>query len=158
MRCPRCGNENPEENRFCGMCGATLLAPVPAGPQPVASPAAPTPSFGNGAARIPRSPQEPHLAPIPQDDEQHPPRSVGLLFSGSAIRHLGGRQRTRAVSASIRIGPGSAISITCSRMRKNTRRVGAWKYILILMALALAVGFGYLRFKNQGSRVVESCC
>ena len=23
MRCPRCGNENSEMNRFCGMCGAT---------------------------------------------------------------------------------------------------------------------------------------
>src|SRR6266581_4848709 len=30
VRCPRCGNENSEENRFCGMCGAALLtAPVP---------------------------------------------------------------------------------------------------------------------------------
>jgi hypothetical protein len=27
---------------------------------------------------------------------------------------------------------------------------GAWKYLLILVALGLAVGFGYLRWKNQG--------
>ena len=25
MRCGRCGNENDEGNRFCGMCGATLV-------------------------------------------------------------------------------------------------------------------------------------
>ena len=29
MRCPRCGNENSDSNRFCGMCGGTLL-PAPA--------------------------------------------------------------------------------------------------------------------------------
>lgn len=32
MRCGRCGNENAEDNRFCGMCGAPLTAktqPVP---------------------------------------------------------------------------------------------------------------------------------
>ncbi len=28
MRCARCGNDNPDDNRFCGMCGATLLAPT----------------------------------------------------------------------------------------------------------------------------------
>ena len=41
MRCPRCGNENPENHRFCGMCGASLLevptAAVPA--QSASSPA-----------------------------------------------------------------------------------------------------------------------
>lgn len=26
MRCNRCGNENPPNHRFCGMCGASLLA------------------------------------------------------------------------------------------------------------------------------------
>ncbi len=25
MRCGRCGNENSEGNRFCGMCGASLV-------------------------------------------------------------------------------------------------------------------------------------
>ena len=25
MRCGRCGNENSEGNRFCGMCGANLV-------------------------------------------------------------------------------------------------------------------------------------
>ncbi|MCH8947577.1 MAG: zinc ribbon domain-containing protein, partial [Acidobacteria bacterium] len=23
-RCPRCGKDNPAENRFCGACGQTL--------------------------------------------------------------------------------------------------------------------------------------
>ncbi|MFZ0731220.1 MAG: zinc-ribbon domain-containing protein, partial [Candidatus Sulfotelmatobacter sp.] len=32
MRCSRCGNENPVDNRFCGMCGATLLAAPAAAP------------------------------------------------------------------------------------------------------------------------------
>ena len=29
LRCGRCGNENPGSNRFCGMCGGSLL-PAPA--------------------------------------------------------------------------------------------------------------------------------
>jgi hypothetical protein len=33
---------------------------------------------------------------------------------------------------------------------EEPRRGGAGKYVLILLALALAVGFGYLRWKNQG--------
>ena len=32
MRCSRCGNENLDGNRFCGMCGATLLSAPPASP------------------------------------------------------------------------------------------------------------------------------
>ena len=82
VRCPRCGNENPAENRFCGMCGATLLAAVPAGPQPVASPAAPTSVRSEMvAARIPEIPREPQPAPIPQDDEQHSPLDQWTFFS-----------------------------------------------------------------------------
>jgi hypothetical protein len=33
---------------------------------------------------------------------------------------------------------------------EEPRSSGAWKYLLILIALGLAVGFGYLRWKNQG--------
>src|SRR5579864_3715945 len=43
VRCPRCGNENPVSNRFCGMCGATLLSPVPGPPQPAHQPPRSTP-------------------------------------------------------------------------------------------------------------------
>jgi hypothetical protein len=30
-RCPACGEMNPEQNRFCGNCGAELAAKSPAG-------------------------------------------------------------------------------------------------------------------------------
>ena len=38
VRCPRCGNSNPETNRFCGMCGGGLrpaTSAPPAPPRPV---------------------------------------------------------------------------------------------------------------------------
>ena len=28
MRCPHCGNENPGDHRFCGMCGKPLPDPA----------------------------------------------------------------------------------------------------------------------------------
>ena len=42
MRCARCGNENLDGNRFCGMCGATLLTTS----VPVTAPTSRTPQCG----------------------------------------------------------------------------------------------------------------
>ena len=57
MRCPRCGNENSDENRFCGMCGAKMLpapavvasTPVTVSASPQASSARPTPPLSPAA-------------------------------------------------------------------------------------------------------------
>ncbi len=153
MRCPRCGNENPTENRFCGMCGATLLAAVPAGPKPVPIPAVTAPVRSEVvAARIPEVPREPQPAPIPRDDEQPSPSISGPSFLGlgdpAPRRSV---QRTRdSLSIDPGHGRGSGNLDYLLEDDEEPRRSGAWKYILILMALALAVGFGYLHFKNQG--------
>jgi hypothetical protein len=37
VRCARCGNNNTEGNRFCGMCGAPLVAPAAVRPAPASS-------------------------------------------------------------------------------------------------------------------------
>jgi hypothetical protein len=149
VRCPRCGNENPGENRFCGMCGATLLvpAPIPPKPQPVsAPPPGPTPIRGEAA---PLASPEPPRAPAATEDSPS--------ISGPSFLGLGNPSPRSPVSrsrASLSTDPSHAPS---SRSLDylledddEPRSSGAGKYLLILIALGLAVGFGYLRWKNQG--------
>ena len=149
MRCPRCGNENPGENRFCGMCGATLLAPapIPPKPQPVSvPPLGPTPIRGEAA---PLASPEPPRAPAATEDS---PSISGPSFLG--LNNPPPRSPVSRSRASLSIDPSHAPS---SRSLDylledddESRSSGAWKYLLILIALGLAVGFGYLRWKNQG--------
>ena len=154
MRCPRCGNENPADNRFCGMCGATLLAaaPAPAKPQPVPTPVAPTPIRAEAIpARSAEVPREPLPAPTHVDDERDSPSISGPSFLG--LGDPAPRRSSQRTRDSLSIDPnhsrGSG-NLDYLLEDDEERPSGAWKYILILVALALAVGFGYLRFKNQG--------
>ena len=138
MRCSRCGNENSEENRFCGMCGASLLAspaPQPAEPQPVSVAAAPT------ATRV-----------------QEPPRSVAegsSSISGPSFLGLNDPAPSRNAPrkrASLSIDPHSAPGSNLDYLLDEEEPKHHWgigKILLILIALGLAAGFGYLRFKNQ---------
>jgi zinc-ribbon domain len=147
VRCPRCGNENPDNNRFCGMCGATLLAPpAVAPPQPV-SVAAPKPPAVEAAA-----------APAPAPD---PRRSATVVSESPAISgpsFLGLNQpasspRSSRKRASLSIDPHSAQGSNLDYLldeEEPNRPWGIGKILVIMIALGLAVGFGYLRFKNQG--------
>lgn len=153
MRCPRCGNDNPAENRFCGMCGATLLAPVQTASQAVPTPVAPTPIRTEAApvrsAETQRTPSSP--AAVTPEDDQPSPSISGPSFLGlgdSAPRRS--VQRTRdSLSIDPNHGRGSG-TLDYLLEDEDEPKSGAWKYLLILVALALAVGFGYLRWKNQG--------
>ncbi len=148
MRCARCGNENPEENRFCGMCGATLLAtPAVAETQTQraagASPVLPTPVTTPPTPSVPRQVDGPRPVPPPPRD---PPTISGPSFLG--LNDPGPRKR-----ASLSIDPHAPGSRGIDYLlddEEEPRSGGAGKFILILIALALAVGFGYLRWKNQG--------
>jgi hypothetical protein len=145
VRCPRCGNENSEENRFCGMCGAKLLpTPVEVASVPVqgaalrssttASAAAPTPARQQTAS-APRP-----LAPVSED---------APFISGPSF--LGLNEPTPRKRGNLNHDPHSSSSnLDYLLEEEEPRRGGAGKFILILLALALAVGFGYLRWKNQG--------
>ena len=168
MRCPRCGNENPETNRFCGMCGASLLqAPSPAqagassvsstvtraattvaSAVPVAAPAqtAPpgVPSSVRSATAAPASPapRAPALPPEPSPIISGP-SFLGLNQPAPAPRRSG------PLSIDPHAGPSSG-SLDYLLEDEEPKRSGAWKLILIVIALALAAGFGYLRWKEQG--------
>ena len=147
MRCSRCGNDNPEQNRFCGMCGATLLAPASARSEPLAAPPVPTPIRAETTPvrtqEVPRP-----SAPVHEDS----PSISGPSFLGlSDPRPRSAVSRSRG---SLSIDPHSATRPGnvdyLLEDDEEGQGSGAWKYILILLALALAVGFGYLRWKNEG--------
>lgn len=153
MRCPRCGNDNPAENRFCGMCGATLLAPVPTPPQAVPTPTTPTPIRTEAApVRSADTQRTPSPAAVTRDDDQPSPAISGPSFLGlgdpAPRRSV---QRTRdSLSIDPSHGRGTGNLDYLLDDDDEPKPSGAWKYLLILVALALAVGFGYLRWKNQG--------
>ena len=172
MRCPRCGNENSDENRFCGMCGGTLLpppgpiaaAPAQAAPRLSTIPAAP--SVQSPVSSVPSSsstsgqPQMPAAgrtsAPVSDDrpNDVHAvsdvPRRVPQI-SGPSF--LGLNDPAPQKRASLSIDPHGAPSSSnldyLLEDEEEPRSGGAGKFVLILMALALAVGLGYLRWKNH---------
>ena len=141
MRCPRCGNENHTTNRFCGMCGATLLPP------PAASEEAPAPKMPAQAA-VPPPASTPQAAPrtsAPVFDES--PVISGPSFLG--LNEPAPSKRTRD-DLSLDSGRSSRNLDYLLEDDEEPKRGGAGKWILMLVALALAVGFGYLRWKDQG--------
>src|SRR6202140_1980746 len=145
VRCPRCGNENSEENRFCGMCGAKLSpAPVEVASVPAQGTAMRTSTTAAAPSPTPVRPQAaPAPRPLPPQSEEVPPIS-GPSFLG--LNDPAPRKRGNLNFDS----HGSSSNLDYLLDDEEPRRGGAGKFFLILLALALAVGFGYLRWKNQG--------
>ncbi len=146
MRCSRCGNENPDGNRFCGMCGAALLSAPSVAASPPQRPATSAPNIPTAPASFPSRPQTaeaPRSAPTPQ-----PSPSI----SGPSFLGLNDRSPQRRTRGSLSIDPHSSSSNVDYLLDEEDepRHFGAGKVLLILIALGLAVGFGYLRWKNEG--------
>ena len=144
MRCAHCGNENSEQNRFCGMCGASLLsasAPKPAESQPV--PVAASPSTAQVVARPTQD--------SPRSVVERPSSISGPSFLG--LNDQGPSRSAPRKRASLSIDPHSAAGSNLDYLLDEEEPRHHWgigKILLILIALGLAAGFGYLRFKNQG--------
>src|ERR1700722_2849094 len=68
VRCARCGNENLDGNRFCGMCGATLLTTS----VPVAAPPAQSSAT---RSTVPAAPSSFPPGPAAGAQPQNPPSS-----------------------------------------------------------------------------------
>lgn len=144
MRCARCGNENSEQNRFCGMCGASLLsspATKPGEQQPVSVAASPT-----ATEAVAEPAKDSARSTIESPSSISGPSFLGL--NDPAPARSAPRKR-----ASLSIDPHSAPGTNLDYLldeEEPTHHWGIGKILLILIALGLAVGFGYLRFKNQG--------
>ena len=140
MRCPRCGNENSETNRFCGMCGATML--------PASASAASAPAQG-AATRSSAPPSSVPSAPA-QSRTSAPVSEESPVISGPSF--LGLNDPAPRKRAGLSADPHASSTRNLDYLLEDEdehRHGGGGKFILILLALALAVGFGYLRWKNQ---------
>ena len=128
MRCSRCGNENPGLNRYCGMCGATLLAPAP--PAATVAPQ--------------QRPPEPEATRTVEPDSQpviSGPSFLGLNQPGPA--RSGGAVRGASSENSSR-------SLDYLLEEEEPEPQGRGKFVFVMIALALALGLGYLRWRNEG--------
>ena len=135
MRCARCGNENPAHNRFCGMCGTTLLQPAP---QPPA------------INRAPQPPTAPPPVPVPPVEQptlrrEEPARENAPVVSGPSFLGLNTPPPPKTADAS-----SNPRNLDYLLEDDEPKGSGWGKTILIFVALALAIGLGYLRWRNQG--------
>ena len=144
MRCSRCGNENSEQNRFCGMCGGSLLATPPtkpAEPQHVSVAATPT------ATRAVAGPAQEPARPVAEGSSSiSGPSFLGL---NDPAPGRGAPRKRASLSIDPHSAPGSNLDYLLDE-EEPTHHWGIGKILLILIALGLAAGFGYLRFKDQG--------
>src|SRR5258708_9473481 len=144
VRCSRCGNDNPETNRFCGTCGASLLA-TPAPPVAARSESASQASPGRApSAAMPAAPR----TAVPASKEAVP------AISGPSFLGLNAPPSRNSDRGS-NLGRTSQSSRTSGNLDyllddDDEPKSGAGKIFLILIALALAVGFGYLRWRHEG--------
>jgi len=147
VRCPRCGNENSEENRFCGMCGAKLLAaPAVVASTPVAVAASSAPvAAARSSSSLSSPPARPQVvapsrsAPISEDSSFiSGPSFLGLNDPAPRKR---GALNTDAQS--------NSSNLDYLLEDEEPKRGGAGKFVLILLMIALAAGVGYMRWKGM---------
>lgn len=151
MRCPRCGNENPGTNRFCGMCGATLLQPgeTAASARAVEPPSRVTPSASVAPAATPsaartEAPQAPVTrAPVVDDT----PTISGPSFLGLNQPAPAQTPKRGSLSIDPSAAPSSR-SLDYLLEDEEPKGGGGGKFVVILVVLALAAGLGYWRWKN----------
>jgi hypothetical protein len=140
VRCGRCGNENAEGNRFCGMCGNVLLVNEQAGGQAAVA--------AGGGGRSPSS-----------EAKAEAGAGSGPVITGPSFLGLntpvGGTGSGRGVQSD-RHGAGGQDALRPSSNVDylledvDEPRRGWGKLILVVVALALALGFGYLHWKRGG--------
>jgi hypothetical protein len=111
LRCPYCGNENPGDHRFCGMCGRPLVEtrsePTPTQAAREPEPSSPAPAYTGGLFNLGAPADKTRDLDYLLEDEEETRSSKGMV-------------------------------------------------LLTLIALALVVGLGYLRFRNGGFPFLKS--
>ena len=173
MRCPRCGNENPADNRFCGMCGATMLPtsevpvqPVRAAMPPASVPAPPTPRMEPPRVDSTRiDPTRIDAQRIAQRIDREPSRERQAesipAISGPSFLGLNDPAPTRSADpeprrASLSIDPHSeppsrSLEYLLNDDDHNDDHGGGAGKIFVILFLVIALGVtGYLTWKNHG--------
>ena len=153
MICPRCGENNPDNFKFCGMCGANLLSASPAGDKPVAKAA----TESNQAARsqsMAFSRMEPRGAGSKPGtltiDEPHPARPPEPRVTGNSVEPIAG-------PSLLGLNQPTPETIRETTFRGMTNyypeeRHPAWGRILLtLIVIVGLVAVGWWRYKNYGA-------
>lgn len=163
MRCARCGNENVAGNRFCGMCGAPL---IPSEAAATAAPRVPSASVVKSAKTaasdvatkiasqasppLPSNPDLRNSEPRPQPQTESGfssgrsspepvitgPSFLGLNKPAADHGHDAHGQHSRNLDYLLE--------------DEEEPKRGWSKLLLIVLALALAGGFGYIHWKQGG--------
>jgi len=185
VRCGRCGNENAEGNRFCGMCGSPLLS-SPQSPQVVPQSRAPI-SSATPSRPAPIQVGSPPLHSVPPASQvtatssaaaarttlpaNTPPEKPATLTRASALEvqrdepTISGPSFLGLNKPSPRRDDSPPTPLEQLRTSRNLEYLlqdeeqpkGRWgKVALILVALVLAGGFGYLRWKQGGFDWINS--
>jgi hypothetical protein len=180
VRCGICGNENAESSYYCGMCGAALTGKTqhtaqspaqpavgqrqPAAPQKPVSPPQPVVPQQPPQQRAPQQPvQSPRIempesrrsqADRPSDQHAAPvitgPSFLGLNTPPAERREPEGRDSFNRDAHAHEHLEHSSKNLDYLLEDEEERKGGWGKLILVVIALALAVGFGYLRWKQGG--------
>jgi len=149
VRCGRCGNDNAEGNRFCGMCGAALVPKTPAGSAIPASVSA-----GEHKAESRPSAGPAGAYPLARSVTEAPPAVSRPTITGPSF--LGLNQPTEGPSATASNAPRHRDHLQHSSrnldyLLEDEEERGGWvKVVAVVIALGLALGFGYLHWKQGG--------
>lgn len=164
MRCPRCGNENADTNRFCGMCGASLIsgpAGAPSSKDLRTSSAAAQPSRiasnpqsaapASQSSSVVASPAPAPRKPSPPQPAKSEPGITGPSFLGlnNPPGYAEPRSESPMQNAADELQSSHSVDYLLEDDEEEPKR-GWGKVLLVLVALGLALGFGYLHWKQGG--------
>jgi zinc-ribbon domain len=96
VRCPYCGNENPDDHRFCGMCGRAIPAPTAEIQEPARrrdpEPSSPAPAYTGGIFNLGAPADSAHRNLDYLLDDEDAPKSHGgmIVLFLIAIAMVGG--------------------------------------------------------------------
>lgn len=159
MRCGRCGNDNTDANRFCGMCGAPLApASAPTGnvalPRPAAATAQSTAIRSAATQTATRQVPQPASNTASERRSAAPPYDAspkrGPVISGPSFLGLSAPGPASDRHSTHDPLPPSSGNLEYLLEDEEEPKRGWGKLILVLVALALALGFGYMRYKQGG--------
>jgi hypothetical protein len=141
VRCGRCGNENSGDNRFCGMCGASLVANE-------AVPVTASPIVTGPAVTVPRVAAQNVPATRVTPPSLSPSINSSPVINGPSF--LGLNKPTDGRSGNDRLRHSSDNLDYLLDDEDEEPKRGWGKLAVAVIALALIGGFGYLRWKQGG--------
>ncbi len=138
MLCPKCGESNPENFRFCGMCGAVLETGKPAASSRPVTPRPEPTSSGDVpiALRIAANP------PRESATAERAPLSGGPSFLGLGQSAPGG--------PSLDTLRDKAFSGSTPTFVYEDSKPGRGRTVLLLFILAILIGGVYVRYRYLG--------